>query len=198
MFDDVPFTKAKSAGNPDRDPNVVVERRMVALLGYLCDIYDHGRLVKVQTIAPVTNAEKAGIPPNWDGAFTLAPLPDLLSDGVTYAVDLRTATNIDASYLRPEKRLRSLAEGGWAVFRQRMVLCDTRALVPITPLQKIGAPTWAEIDLWQRWNEAGQDPAGFQPWLDVHDPHLGGFTRRVALERNLADQVRTLMDLAIS
>lgn len=73
MFDDVPFVKAKCAGNPDRDPNRVVERRMVALLGYPCDIYEQGRLVKVQSVAS-------------------------------------------------------------------------------------GAPTWAEIALWQRWNEVGQDP----------------------------------------
>lgn len=195
VFDDVPFVKAKSAGDPKHDPNIIIERRKVAVLGYPCDIYANGRPVKVQSIAPVVSAEKAGIPANWDGAFTLAPLPDLLGDGVTYAVDLRVSANIDVSYLTPEKRLRALTETGWAIFRQRMVLCDTRALIPTSPLQTIGAPTWAEIGLWQEWNEAGQDPAGFQPWLDVHDPHLGGFTRRTALERKMVDQVRAIMNL---
>lgn len=193
IFDDVPFIKAKSAGNAEKDPNLNVDRRMVALLGYPCDIYDHGRLVKVQSVAPVVSAEKAGIPQNWDGAFTLAPLPDLLGDGVRYAVDLRVASNIDVSYLRVERRVRSLTENGWAIFRQRMVLCATRALIPLPPLHTIGAPTWAEMTLWQEWNEAGLNPDEFQPWLDVHDHHLGGFTRRTALERIMVDQVREIM-----
>ena len=149
MFDDVPLMKAKCGGDPDRDPNVVVERRKVALLGHLCDIYDHGRLVEVQSVASVVDARKMGIPENWDGAFTLAPLPDLLGDGTSCAVDLRVSANIDVSSLRPDKRLRSLTEEGWAIFRQCMVFCDTRALIPTTPLRSIGAPAWAEIDLWQ-------------------------------------------------
>jgi len=197
-FEDVPFVKAKSAGNPARDPNVVIERRKVVLLGFPCDIYDNGRLVKVQKVASVVDAVKAGIPPNWDGAFTLAPLPDLLGDGVTYAVDLRTAANIDASYLSPEKRIRSLSEEGWAIFRQRMVLCDTRALIPVAPLRTVGSSTWDEIALWQRWNEAEQDPAAFHHWLDQNDPNLGGFSRRAALERNMVEQVRSLMDLTVA
>ncbi|MDN4161080.1 hypothetical protein [Nocardioides abyssi] len=197
VFRDVPFTKARSAGNPDRDPNVVIERRMVALLGYPCDIYNDGRLVKVQTVAPVVDATKMGIPPDWDGAFTLAPLPDLLGDGNTYAVDLRTAANIDASYLTTDRRVRALSEDGWALFRQRTILCDTRAMIELAPLRDFGSPLWAEIELWQEWNEAGQDPAAFQPWLDTHDPHFGGFTRRSALERRLSGQVRNLMRLAL-
>ena len=55
-----------------------------------------------------------------------------------------------------------------------------------------------EIALWQRWNEAEQDPATFQSWLDDNDPNFGGFTRRVALERNMFDQVRSIMDLAVA
>lgn len=194
VFDDVPFVKAKSAGNLSKDPNLVVERRKVALLGYPCDIYDHGRLVKVQTVAPVTSAERAGIPPDWDGAFTFAPLPDLLGDGVPYAVDLRAAANIDVSYLRTDKRIRSLTELGWSVFRQRMALCDTRAVVSLPALTAIGASTWAELELWQRWNEAGRDTTDFQDWLDGRETMLGGFRRRVILERGMVDQLRAALE----
>lgn len=194
VFDDVPLVKARSAGDPSRDPNVVVERRKVAVLGYPCDIYAHGRPVKVQTVAPVTTAEKVGIPPDWDGAFTFAPLPDLLGDGVPYAVDLRTAANIDASYLQPQRRLRSLSEIGWAVFRQRMALCDTRAVISLPALLAIGASTWAELELWQRWNETGRGSADFQTWLDGREPTLGGFVRRKVLERGMVDQLRAALE----
>lgn len=55
VFKDVPFVKARSAGDPNRDPNTVVERRLIAVVGYTCDIYEKGRLVKVQTVAPVVS-----------------------------------------------------------------------------------------------------------------------------------------------
>lgn len=194
VFDDVPLVKAKSSGDPTRDPTIVVERRKVALLGYPCDLYTGGRLVKVQTVAPVTMAEKVGIPPDWDGAFTFAPLPDLLGDGVPYAVDLRTAANIDSSYLLPGRRLRSLSEIGWAVFRQRMALCDTRAVVSLTALAAIGASTWAELEMWQRWNEAGRKTTDFHEWLDGREPALSGFVRRNILERGMVDQLRAALE----
>jgi len=194
VFGDVPLVKAKSAGNPEKPPNLVVERRMVAVTGYPCDIYAEGRLVRVQTVAPVVPADRLGIPIDWDGAFTFAPLPDLLGDGAWNAVDLRVAANIDASYLRPGHRLRSLSETGWAAFRQRMALCDTRALISLTALQAIGASAWAEVELWQRWNEAGRDPTGFPAWLDTREAALGGFVRRQVLERGMIEQVRVALE----
>lgn len=194
VFDDVPVVKAKSSGNVDRDPNIVIERRMVATLGFPCDIYAAGRLVKVQTVAAVTEAAKAGIPDDWDGAFTFAPLPDLLGDGRMFAVDLRTAANIDASYLRPDRRVRCLSELGWAVFRQRMALCDTRALISFDALMKIGASTWAGLVLWERWCETGRDAAAFQQWLDEREATLGGFVRRRMLERGQHDQIRAALE----
>jgi hypothetical protein len=198
VFADVPFTKAKNAGDPSRDPNITIERRTVALLGYPCDMYAQGKLVKVQTVAVVVSAEKFGIPDDWAGAFTLAPLPDLHGDGQVHAVDLRTAANIDASYLVPANRTRSLTEYGWAVFRQRKALCDTRALVSIPALTAIGSATWAEIGFWQKWNEAGKQPADFQPWLDTPDAHLGGFTRRALLDRGMVDQASAALLRALS
>ena len=197
MFEDVPFVKAKSSGNIDRDPSVVIERRMVALLGYPCDIYANGRPVRSQTVALVTSAAKAGIPANWDGAFSLAPLPNLLGDGEMYAIDLRTAANIDVMYLPTHKRLRSFSEYGWSVFKQRLILTDTRAIVSDISLQRIGGAAWDEMVLWQEWNETGADPEQFQAWLDTPDVHLSGLTRRKILERGGTEQVRGLMRMSL-
>lgn len=194
VFDDVPVVKAKSAGNVAKDPNIVIERRMVASLGFPCDIYDAGRLMKVQTVGVVVDAAKAGIPAAWNGAFTFAPLPDLLGDGRMFAVDLRTAANIDASYLRTDRRIRSLSELGWASFRQRMALCDTRAMISFNSLLNIGAATWAELELWERWCEAGRDQAAFQQWLNHSEATLGGFLRRDMLERGQQDAVRAALE----
>lgn len=198
VFTDVPFVKSRSAGNPSKDPNVVIERRMVALVGYPCDIYDGGRRVKVQTVAPVVNAAKVGIPANWDGAFTYFPLPDLLGDGVPYAVELRTAGNIDVSYLTQDRRVRSLTRFGWAVFRQRLALCSTRAVIPLDALETIGAQLWDELEAWQRWCEVRGDEAGFQTWLDQPDPKLSGFPRRRALERGHYQMVRMSLEAELA
>lgn len=198
VFEDVPFVKAKSAGDPGMDPNVVVERRTVVVLGYPCDIYDQGKLVKVQTVAVVTSATQAGIPENWDGAFTYAPLPDLHGDGVMWAVNLRTAANIDVSYLRVDGRLRSLSNLGWAVLRQRIGLCATRASMSLESLARVGQVTWEEIALWQRWNEAGKVPEKFQQWLEEADPQLGGFTRRALLERGQSEQVQGRLEALLT
>ncbi|MHB8452447.1 MAG: hypothetical protein ACYDAQ_18640 [Mycobacteriales bacterium] len=113
VFDGARFVKAKRASKWADPPNVTAERRLVAVLGYPCDIYAGGRLARVQMVAPVIDAAKAGIPENWDGAFTAAPLPDLLGDGRMFAVDLRAAANIDAFYLDTGNRQRCLSELGW-------------------------------------------------------------------------------------
>jgi hypothetical protein len=194
VFDDVPFIKGRRASKPTDDPNIAVERRLVVVLGYPCDIYSGGKFVKVQTVAPVIEAEKAGIPADWDGAFTVAPLPDLLGDGRMYAADLRVAANIDALYLDVSSRKRCLSELGWAAFRQRLGLASTRLLNHLTDLVAVGTEVWHEMAMWQRWNEAGRPAEGFQTWLDGREANLGGFSRRSALGRGMHDVVRASLE----
>jgi hypothetical protein len=182
VFDDVPFVKAKLNNAPARDPNVDVERRRVAVLGYPCDLYQQGRLVTVQPVALVRSAERIGIPDNWAGAFTYSPLPDLRGEG-DHAVVLQAVGSVDARFLVRDKRLASLSEVGWAVFRQRLALCATRMLIPLDDLTQAGRATWQELELWTRWNESGRDERQFTGWLDGVDPAAGGFARRDVLER---------------
>jgi len=194
VFGDVPFIKGRRASKPTDDPNIAVERRNVVVLGYPCDIYAQGKLVRVQTVAPVVQASKAGIPADWDGAFTMAPLPDLLGDGTMWAADLRVAANIDASYLDVANRKRCLSQLGWAAFRQRLGLAGTRLLNHLTDLVAVGQDVWHEMELWQRWNETGRSSAAFQSWLDGREANLGGFTRRHALGRGMYDVVRASLE----
>jgi hypothetical protein len=191
VFHDIPFVKAKASGNPVKDPNVTIDRRLVAILGYPCDMYQNGKLVKVQTVAPVTEATKAGVPSDWAGALGYSPLPDLLGDGVMYGVDLRAAANIDASYLTRERRVRSLSRIGWAVFRQRIVLCATRSMISLDVFDAIGNSLWNELELWTRWCELGGVEASFQEWLDESVAAFGGFTRRNRLDYGQYALIRT-------
>ncbi len=198
VFDDVPFIKGKRGNQLSDPPNVLTERRPVAVLGYPCDIYANGKLVKVQLVAPVIEAEKAGIPADWDGAFTVAPLPDLYGDGKMWAVDLRVAANIDAFYLEPANRVRCLSELGWAAFRQRVGLASTRLVNHLSDLRAVGTEVWHEMAMWQRWNETERPAEGFQAWLDGREANLGGFSRRAALSRGMHDVVRASLETELS
>ena len=194
VFDDVPFVKGRRGSKPTDAPSIAVDRRLVVVLGYPCDMYTAGKLVTVQTVAPVIDAEKAGIPVDWDGAFTMAPLPDLLGDGRMYAADLRVAANIDAFYLDVAHRKRCLSELGWAAFRQRLGLASTRLLNHLTDLVAVGTEVWHEMAMWQRWNETGRTVEAFQTWLDGREANLGGFSRRSALSRGMHDVVRASLE----
>lgn len=194
VFDRVPFVKGARGNSLSDPPNMSAKPGLVVVLGYPCDSYLNGRLAKVQLVAPVRSAERLGIPENWDGAFTFAPLPDLLGDGQMYAADLRVAANIDAFYLDRHSRVRSCSELGWAAFRQRIGLASTRLLNHLDDLVSVGREVWDEMELWQRWNESGADDRQFQAWLDAREANLGGFTRRAALSRGMTDVIRASLE----
>jgi hypothetical protein len=195
IFDGVPFVKAKAAGSVENDPNLVVERRRVCIIGYPCDIYDaHGRLAKVQTVALVRDGSSDGVPENWNGSFSVCPFPELDSDEKLWVADFRTVTNVDRDYLPLERRLVSLSEVGWAIFRQRLALAYTRALMNVEKLHEIGRQAWQETQLWQLWN-SHRDMPEFQEWFTKPREELSGFTpKQAALERGDYNSVRVLIE----
>jgi hypothetical protein len=157
-------------------------------------MYARGVLARVQTVAVVREASKLSTGDLWTGGFGACPLPDLLGDGVFWAVDFRAICAVDRSYLGAANRLACLTELGWAYLRQRLALYFTRVTTHLFDLQQTGRPTWDETELWEQWNMLGRDPTAFQPWLDTPDPNIG-FTRRRALERGMRHIVAsTLME----
>jgi hypothetical protein len=189
---DVPYVKVKAGDNLAADPKIQYERRIVMLLGYPCDIYEQGNLAKVQTIAVVREAEKLRVPPDWRGAFTVCPLPDLFGDGKLWAVDFRTMATSDRFYLPASHRLACLSEFGWAYLRQRIAVYQTRVAIHLDDLQAAGRATWDEIELWQQWNAMGHPTERFQPWLDTFNPGIGS-THRNALDRGMSRLVASAL-----
>jgi len=192
VFQDVPYVKVMAGDRPESDPKIAVERRAVMLLGYPCDIYAQGALAKVQTIAVIREAEKLRVPPDWRGAFTVCPLPDLYGDGKLWAVDFRTMGIADRFYLDTGKRSACLSEFGWAYLRQRLAVYHTRVAVHLDDCQAAGRATWEEIDLWEQWNDLGHPRERFQPWLDTFNPGIG-FSHREALERGMTHLVASAL-----
>lgn len=194
IFRNVPIIKAKAGDRPpETDPKTAVDRRTVVALDYPCDMYDHGRLIKVQTVAVVREAGKLGVPDDWDGAYSACPLPDPVGDGLLWAADFLTISPVDRAYLTPALRIASLTELGLAHLRQRIVLYATRLKVPLAAILEAGRPVWDELELWDTWTARGRRPEAFAQWLDQFDPRLGQ-TRRDALEAGMRDDLERVME----
>jgi hypothetical protein len=155
-------------------------------------------LVRPQAIAVVRKADGIHIPADWQGAWGVCPLPDLLGTGDMWVADFRIVTNVDRSYLRKDKRVRSLSETGWAVFRQRLIAATTRAVVAIEDLRHAGAAAWAETAMETLWVAAGRSAATFQAWLNTNDPLIEWPSRRHALEAGMAELVGRSLDAELS
>lgn len=184
VFAGVPYIKGQAGDRADTDPKVRIERHVAIALTYPCEMYAGGVLARVQSIAVVREGSKLRVPDDWSGPFHACPLPDLFGDGVLWAVDFRTISIVDRSYLSPSNRVQCLTELGWAYLRQRLGVYFTRATVHLEDLRQTGRAVWDETDLWEQWNALGRPADRFQPWLDTPDPNIG-FTRRRALERGM-------------
>ena len=79
--------------------------------------------------------------------MAVCPLPDLLGDGGLWVADFRTINVVHRSYLREDRRVRSLSELGWAIFRQRYVMASTRGIVPLEDMLDAGRTTWIESEM---------------------------------------------------
>ena len=197
VFVDVPYVKGQGGDRPDAEPKVRIERRPAIALTYPCEMYAHGVLARVQTIAVVREGSKLGLSDDWQGTFSACPLPGLFGDGALWGADFRTIGSVDRSYLTAANRIASLTEFGWAYLRQRLAIYFTRVTCHLEDLLQAGRATWDETELWEQWNALGRAPSAYQAWLDATDPNIG-FTRRRALERGMRHLVASTLLAATS
>jgi hypothetical protein len=133
-------------------------------------------MARVQSVAVVRElADNQRIPDNWDGCYAFCPLPDLNRDGSRWVVDFRAVSNVDRTFLLPSNRIAALSAYGWAIFRQRLVLCYTRALTPVAKHYMNGRSTWFELELWQQWC-ASLPSDDFHEWYNKPTLELSGFS----------------------
>jgi hypothetical protein len=186
VYERVPFTKAAQGNGVDADPSWSARRMHVALLLHPCYIVgsDGYTPVKAQPIAAVYEARSKhlAIPDDWEGVFGICPLPDLLGDGEMWVCDFRSISVVDRSYLPRDRRVRSLSELGWAIFRQRYITAATRGALDVKDLIEVGTTTWTESEMETRWQRADRALADFHKWLDAADPSTPEVSRRDVLD----------------
>lgn len=181
MFGDVPVMKMRTGGNPPvTDPIVYSERRTVMALTYPCEMYEGPRMTRVQSVAPLLEASRVGIGPEWRAPYHFCPVADPFGDGILWAVDFRTITPVDRAYLTLANRVAAVTEDGWATVRQRLTTYFSRVIPATDRLVEAGRAAWAEVELWERWNRSGRNSGEFQSWLDA--PSSAGTIRRELLE----------------
>ena len=196
IFDDVPFVKVRAGNSPDTEPNLVSERRSIALTHYPCDMYESGRgdLARVQAVCLVREAGGMHIPSDWNGAYSVCPLPDFRGDGRLWIADFRAVGNVDRSFLTLDRRAKSLTQLGWAFFRRRLVQHQARIDLPLDRLREAGRATWDEALLWQEWSAAGAPREGFHPWFGTEQD---GGPPRALVERGETEVARQRMRSAL-
>lgn len=202
VYRDVPFTKAGGGNNPPESepPLSAGRRRHVATLLHPCDIVSEDNVTPLnqQPVAMVYDAAASGlsISDGWERVpGAMCPLPDLNGDGRMWVVDFRKITVINRSYLPADRRVRSLSEFGWALFRQSYMRAATRAELSIDDLEVIGKTTWIESEMETHWTTARGEAerSAFHEWLNGFEPESGYASRRRALEAGEVDLVWELL-----
>ncbi len=186
VFADVPLVKVRRGNAFAEDPRPTIERRHVAILGFPCDLYPPRRveLSRVQSIGLVRQLTEA-MSADLDSSYEVCPLPDLFGDGQMWCVDFRLISNVDRFYLTKANRLVSLSEAGWAFFKFRKILCDTRIKVSMDELRRLGRVQWEEVRLWEHWIRTDRAEAEFPAWMDEPNLAFAGSSPRTALEAGI-------------
>jgi len=119
----------------------------------------------------------------------LLPLPDLTAasadedEGDIVAVQTHHAAifelrgRVEVQDLDPDKRLACLSEEGVAYLHQRMGHSDTRYSASKKELMTACASVFAEMELWEEWNDALMDPAAL-----AEPDHRAAELERLAIE----------------
>lgn len=185
VFNDVPLVKARSTGSPARQPELAIERRMVLVATYACDLYKPrtatlSHVVAVVPLIDVTNNDASA----WRGGmYSRFPLVRRGGGTQTYAADLQVPSTVDSNYLVTAKRLLSLTLPALAFLHQRLMLASTRVASPLDYHEVHLGPVEHERRLWEQWVASGGTADDFEMWLDRPLAMAGGAPPRRWLEK---------------
>lgn len=172
---------------PGVGPQVGDSERLALVVSHPCSmrmgakLRDHVHAVRIVKCEPVKlNA--------WPKRYyDRMPLPDLTvivdpdevsSDDPEAELELRTQEGahaalfdlrgrVESTQLRLDERIACLTEQGVAFLHQRMSHFDTRYAPQVEELMAACNPVFAEIELWEQWNERLVNPAALSDMLNL-------------------------------
>lgn len=132
--------------------------RMGMLLPHTCEYYEMqaGPGNPLRVLALVRERSREIIPADWNGAFNLFPLPNLLGDGKEYIAQLDTLVTVEEAFLAKRNRVACLSFEGWLALQQRLTHFFARVVSPWDDLEAGQRPQWSEVE---RDEKAGISPS---------------------------------------
>ena len=151
-FRRIPLNNALDTNVNDVMKRISTKLRMGLLLPHTCEYYEMqaGPENPIRVLALVRERHQEKIPEDWDGAFNLFPLPNLLGDGRYYLAQLDTVSTVEEAFVTKGNRVAALSFEGWLALHQRLAHFFTRIYAP-----------WGQLDSGQRpyWDEVQRDQA---------------------------------------
>ncbi len=131
---------------------------MAMVLPHICTYYEtqKGDRLRYRTVARVRKISQEKIPDDWDGGFSLFPLPNLLNDGDMYLAQLDLTTTLEDAFLAKRARVACLSFEGWLALQQRLSHYVSRFIAPWDDLDRLARPTWDEAAADESKAQAGQ------------------------------------------
>lgn len=130
--------------------------RLAMLLPHTCEYYEGqaGSRNPIRVLALVRERKNERIPDDWDGSFSIFPLPDLLGDGKYYLAQLDTVATVEEAFVTKGNRVAALSFAGWLALHQRLTHFFARVY-----------SRWGELDAGQRpqWDEVARDEQNATP-----------------------------------
>jgi hypothetical protein len=136
----------------------------------------------VTPVQTVVEVRKLGhhLEPPYDSHYYCFPLPQLLN-GEDYVADFRRIGTTHYQFLEG-KRVACLSRAAWAALIRRYVFhCSRFDLGQERTHENIGE-LWHEFELWERWAQERNTPAGYQEWLNERQrngPYAGTIRREL-------------------
>ncbi|NRQ36619.1 hypothetical protein HII36_33005 [Nonomuraea sp. NN258] len=121
----------------------------------------------------------------WKKNLRVMPLPELLGPGkLNYLVDLTERTSVKSERLDLTKRVATLSNDGILLLQQRVIMNDTRLLVPLDRLYEVNRHVLTETELQEDWADTALEGVSegdiasalvkaneeFDEWLGAGDP----------------------------
>jgi hypothetical protein len=187
VFVNVPLSIARRQRNEEGSYFNESDEATVMLIGAPCSIRAGNRTLPVQSVVEVVRMDEVVNPghgfafPYQGSYWHLFPLPQLMP-GVDYVANFRKIGTSPTVELQ-DARTVCLNRPGWTALQSRYIYHSIRYEVTYQQMYEASVSAWNEVELWEKWNEAGLPELDFEAWMlePVREGRYAGTIRRAAV-----------------